>query len=242
MSKSYEKKTIPTSDSTLPEETAIDGKEVFHVWICKVCKKPFAENEEKLVCEKCKHYCHAEHSSKYQMKVYDHLCLVDELGVSKQSYKILYGIAHGYSTWKMQKVSKLSSNEVGFIVTDLKKAGLVKGKLLFWTETTYKAHEVLPILEEIYGKEKDVESFVNELAGGSSGFGGIGIPGMHVSSKMVMFGILSVGILAIALIISGAVLSAMREIHSPSSLIVIVWILLMLGAVFLIYKLRWLAD
>mgnify|MGYP007084791870 CR=1 FL=1 len=65
---------------------------------------------------------------------------------------------------------------------------------------------------------------------------------MHVSSKMVMFGILSVGILAIALIISGAVLSAMREIHSPPGLIVIVWILLMLGAVFLIYKLRWLAD
>jgi len=241
LSKSYEKKTIPTSDSTLPEETAIDGKEVFHVWICKVCKKPFAENEEKLVCEKCKHYCHAEHSSKYQMKVYDHLCLVDELGVSKQSYKILYGIAHGYSTWKMQKVSKLSSNEVGFIVTDLKKAGLVKGKLLFWTETTYKAHEVLPILEEIYGKEKDVESFVSELACGSSVLG-IKSPSMHVSSKMVMFGILAVGIFAIALIINGAILSTMRSMHAPAGLITIVWILLMLGAVFLIYKLRWLLD
>jgi len=59
---------------------------------------------------------------------------------------------------------------------------------------------------------------------------------------MVMFGILAVGIFAIALIINGAILSTMRSMHAPAGLITIVWILLMLGAAFLIYKLRWLLD
>lgn len=232
----YKKKVIPTSDSTLLEEEFIGEERIIRTKICKVCKKPFTEDEQAVVCDGCRHYCHVEHSSKYQMRVYDHVCLVDMLGVSKQAYKVLYGISHGYGNRQMRNAAKLQSSELGFIVTDLKKAGLVREKLFFFTEITYKAHESLPILDEIYSKEKDVEAYVGELAGGSSGPGGIRLP--SISSGRLMFVILSVGIIVMALIIGGAILSAMRTLNASSSLTAIVWILVMLGAVFVIYKLK----
>jgi hypothetical protein len=231
----YIQKKIPTSDSTLPEYEVVGKEEIFHIWVCKVCKKPFAENQEKVVCEKCSHYCHAEHSGRYQTRVLDHLCLADEIGVNKQSYKVLYGISHGNSNRRIQNATKLQPNELGFIITDLRKAGLVRNKLLFFTETTYKAHECLPVLEEIYSKEKDVEEYVAQLAGGSSGIH-VGLP--SISSRSIVFAIFSLGIIVIALIVGGAVLSLMRSAYAPSGLTAIVWILVMLAAIYAIYKLR----
>jgi hypothetical protein len=160
----YKKQVIPTSDSTLLQEEGIVAEEIFLV--CKVCKKPFAENEEKLLCEKCKHYSHVEHSAKYHMKVYDHICLIDEIGVSRQSYVVLHGIAGSYSSRQIMDVVKLRPDELGLTIADLKKAGLVRRKF-FSTEITRRALEVLPVLEKIYCSEPGVRNLIDQLGGPS---------------------------------------------------------------------------
>lgn len=236
MAEPYIQEKIPTSDSTLPEYEVVGKKEIFRIWVCKVCKEPFAENEGKVVCEKCRHYCHAEHSSKYQMRVYDHLCLVDELGVNKQSFKVLYGIAHGWGNGRIRDATKLSSSELNFVMTDLRKAGLIRNRLFFWTEITYKAHEMLPTLEEMYGGEKDVEDFKGSL--GADSASGFKLPSLRTSPSKVMFAVVAIGILAIMLIVVSSALSAMREFNLPSSVVVIVWILLLMLTIYIIYKIR----
>ena len=223
----------PTSDSTLPaEETTLGKERIIRIPICKVCKQPFSDTQEKVICENCKHYCHVEHSTRYELKTYDHLCLVEMIGVDKRSYKVLYGLVKGYSRNAIRRAARLSSDELKFAITDLKKHDFIRQKIL-GLETTYKTQEILPILESIYGKEADVDTFVRELAGGSAI--GFSLPLVGISSSRIMFAIIALCIVAIMLVVDSSVLVFMRAMMFPSAVIVIVWILILLFTAFLIY-------
>jgi hypothetical protein len=222
-----------TSDSTLPEEEDMLPKErIIRIPICKVCKQPFGETQEKVICDNCKHYCHVEHSSRYELKTYDHLCLVDMIGVDKRSYKVLYGLIKGYSRNAIRKAARLSSEELRLAITDLKQHALVRQKIL-GLELTYKTQEILPVLDSIYGNEADVNAFTSELAGHSAI--GFSLPFIGISSSRIMFAIIAVGIVAIMLVVDSSVLAFMRVMMFPSAVIVIVWILILLATAYLIY-------
>ena len=229
-------KRIPDSDSTHLSKEFVGEEQILRIPICKVCRKPFSEGEVQVVCDVCKHYCHDEHSARYHMTVYDHLCLVKELKVDKKSYLVLHAIAHERSKGQIKGVLKLQSDELDATIMELKAAGLVREKL-FSTGITYKASEVLPLLEEVYSSEKDVQTQTAALGVPSSGHM-LKIPGIPVTSGRVMFGILAVGALVIMIFIQSAVNSALRFMRAPAELIVIVWILILLGTCYVIYIMK----
>lgn len=219
-----------SSDSTLPQEEIIGKEDIIRIPICKVCKQPFSDTQEKVVCDNCKHYCHAEHSSRYLMKTLDHLCIVDASGIDKLSFMVLHGIANGYSKASIGKAAALSSQELDDAIAKLRQAGFVRRKLLFSIESTYHGREILPVLEEVY-KEKDVEAY----KGGLASRGSVGFSFPHISSSKLMFVITAIAAVAIMLVVDSSVLAFMRAMMFSSAVIVIVWILILLATAYLVY-------
>jgi len=202
----FVKKKITTSDSrTLEEELGAKGKVVYE-HVCKVCKKPFSETEEQIICDKCKHYAHTDCSARYQNEIWDHLCIIEDMGMDKSAFKVLYGLKRGYRKRQIEKAAGFTGNEVDFVITKLAKAGFILHKRLLVVdsyEVTYKGNEAFPILEDIYSEEKDVVEFAEDLAarGSSLGFGFL--PNVELRAGVIIFLVVVVGaVIALQVVLS----------------------------------------
>lgn len=163
----FRTRKVPTSDSEVPDSQISRDGETIAVRICKVCKQPLIEGEKYIVCGSCGHYAHAEHSQNYNMAPHDNLCVVELIGVSKRSYKLLYGLMKKRKLSRIRKAAAFSDSEFNQIRAELIQAKLLVSKSSFGVinklKVTSLALEVSPMLEDIYSNEKDVHAFVLEL-------------------------------------------------------------------------------
>ena len=201
-------KKKPTSDSNEPEEDITEDAETIYTKMCKVCRKAFSETETPLVCARCGHYVHAECSNTFEMATYDNLCIIEATGVDKRAFKVLYGFVHGYRSGRIRKAARFSKSEMENIVAGLVRTGYLQHKKLLVFdvyETTYKAHELSPLLEDIYGKERDVQIYMSELVTAGTGIG-FSFPKFELNLGLIFFGILTTGFLVIMTAVASRVL------------------------------------
>jgi len=200
--KSFRIRKIHSSNPDVPEEDVRDNEEIVHVSICKVCSRAFSDTEIPVICARCGHYAHAECSNRFQMTVWDNLCIIETIGVDKRAFKVLYGLIKGYRKSRIRKAAAFSKSEIEDIVTSLVRSNfLSRKKFLFFNidEITYQAHEVFPVLENIYCNEEDVQAYIQELETQSFGFSfGFDIM-LELTLGLVLFGMLSIGFLMIML-------------------------------------------
>ncbi len=163
---SFRVKKIPTTRPDVPEEEITSSEQRLAVRICNVCKQEFTEEEKPLICAKCGQYCHAEHSNKLDMAPHCNVCIIETVGVSKLGFKLLHALMSGYKKSRIKKALKLSEQGFELATSELMLSEMVSEKrfLIFEKhDITSKALELFPILDEIYGNEKDVELFKQKL-------------------------------------------------------------------------------
>lgn len=165
--KAFKTVKVPTSDPSFPESEIKDEVEYVALRICKVCHKALIDDiNPGTVCTRCGQYAHADCSNTYKMTPHCNLCIVELSGVSKQAFKVLYGLMNGYDISRIKKAGKFSGDMMMLAQKELELAEMVEEKrFLFFKklELTSKAQEFYPSLESIYSREKDLELFKSEL-------------------------------------------------------------------------------
>jgi hypothetical protein len=130
--------------------------------ICKVCNQPFP-NQEMLVCERCRHYAHPKCANTFEMKMQDNTCILQQLNVDKKQFKVIFGMLNNCKESEIRKIGGFGMAEFEYLLDDMKKAGLLRRRHLIYSEPTYRAHEIAPLLEAIYSRESDVSSFMSDV-------------------------------------------------------------------------------
>ncbi len=161
----YIRKDIPTPDPNAPSRQIANGEDRNSIPICNVCRQPFNEMEKKIICGECGQYAHVECSNTLDMVPTDNKCIISKTNVDKRSFKYLYGLINGYKESRIKNAGKFSKEELNAAKGKLLRADFlqVKGWLFKRCKVTSKAQELFPVLESIYGKEKDAELFIQQL-------------------------------------------------------------------------------
>lgn len=156
---------VYASDSRVPEEDLHSGGKKKVVKICKVCKQPLG-NSNYVICSKCGHYAHTEHSQRYKMSPYCHTCIIEDTGVDKRSYKFFAGVYLEFKEWVIKKVAHFNDRELAYVKNNLLRNGLIEEHefLIFKKlEATHTGREIYPVLENVYKNEGDVNTFLQDL-------------------------------------------------------------------------------
>jgi len=167
MSSNFKIRKIYSSDSKVPEEELEGNENKVVVKICKVCKQPLAETASIIICAGCGHYAHTEHSHMFQMAPHCNLCIIQITKVDKRMFKVLCGLMLEFNEYVLKKAARFSDMEFNEAKRQLILSRLVEQKnyllILRKLRPTYTAHEVYPVLEEIYRQEPDVDAFIGNL-------------------------------------------------------------------------------
>lgn len=158
-------KRIPTSDPNVAEKEIRNQEMIKRETFCVVCRHVFNDTEKRIICYNCLQYAHVECSNRLENKVHCNLCIIKETGITKQLYKYLYGLLKDYKEKLIRKAGKFTKQELNEIRSKLLQLQLVTQTwfLLKKYEVTSKTQELLPMFEDIYGKEKDVQEFIGRL-------------------------------------------------------------------------------
>jgi len=182
-------KKVPTSDSKSPKQEVGDREQTVYVEVCKICRKPLAENL--IVCSRCGHYVCEEHCKIYQMATLCHLCIVEIAGVDKRCFKVLYGFVHEYGKRRIKKAGKFTDAEFESVLSKLATAKMIERKsflgLFEMIDATSLALETMPVLESIYDNEleTDVGDFIYKLGQSGALLGNIGK--ISITPKAMLF-------------------------------------------------------